>query len=112
MNRNKSKNKTHGEFHSQRIRFEFTSPAAGSVFIAGSFNDWKPNATPMIALGPGHWAKELTLSPGTYEYCLVVVGSHGGQRGLTPERILGPGHCVRHRSCRDSPRPVQPEWRR
>ena len=74
MNRNKSKNKTHGEFHSQRIRFEFTSPAAGSVFIAGSFNDWKPNATPMIALGPGHWAKELTLSPGTYEYCLVVDG--------------------------------------
>ena len=63
-----------GKNGSKRIHFEFTSPTAGSVAIAGSFNDWLPNATPMIALGQGRWAKDLALPPGDYEYCLVVDG--------------------------------------
>jgi 1,4-alpha-glucan branching enzyme len=58
----------------QRIHFEFTAPTAESVFIAGTFNDWQPNATPMIALGQGRWAKDLSLPPGDYEYRLVVDG--------------------------------------
>jgi 1,4-alpha-glucan branching enzyme len=58
----------------KRIHFEFTSSAAESVAIAGSFNEWRPNATPMIALGQGRWAKDLALPPGHYEYCLVVGG--------------------------------------
>ncbi len=56
------------------VRIEFTHPSAGSVCIAGSFNDWHPAATEMIALGNGRWAKELTLPPGTYEYRLVIDG--------------------------------------
>jgi len=59
---------------SKLIRFEFTSPKAESVSIAGTFNEWRPNATPMIALGRGRWAKDLALPPGDYEYCLVVDG--------------------------------------
>lgn len=55
-------------------RIEFTHPAAQSVNIAGTFNDWHPGATEMIALGGGRWAKELTLPPGIYEYRLVVDG--------------------------------------
>jgi 1,4-alpha-glucan branching enzyme len=58
----------------KRIHFEFVSPKAESVSIAGTFNDWKPNATPMIALGQGRWAKDLALPPGDHEYCLVVDG--------------------------------------
>ena len=58
----------------KRILFEFTSLTAESVAIAGTFNEWKPNATPMIALGEGRWAKDLALPPGDYEYCLVVDG--------------------------------------
>jgi 1,4-alpha-glucan branching enzyme len=58
----------------KRVHFEFTSPSAESVAIAGTFNDWHPNATPMIALGEGRWAKDLALPPGDYEYCLVVDG--------------------------------------
>ena len=42
-----------------------------AVGIAGTFNDWRPQATPMIRLNDGRWAKELALPPGTYEYCLV-----------------------------------------
>lgn len=58
----------------KRIHFEFASPTAESVAIAGTFNEWQPNATPMIALGQGRWAKDLALPPGDYEYCLVVDG--------------------------------------
>jgi len=58
----------------KRVHFEFNSPSAKSVAIAGTFNDWQPSATPMIALGKGKWAKDLSLPPGDYEYCLVVDG--------------------------------------
>lgn len=55
-------------------RFEFQSNEARTVCLAGSFNDWQPSATPMVALGDGHWVKELTLPPGRHEYRLVVDG--------------------------------------
>jgi 1,4-alpha-glucan branching enzyme len=56
------------------VCFELTHPTAQAVAIAGSFNDWHPSVTPLIALGEGHWRKELTLPPGRYEYRLVVDG--------------------------------------
>ena len=69
------RNKRNASQHeSKRIHFEFASPTAESVAIAGTFNEWQPNATPMIALGQGRWAKDLALPPGDYEYCLVVDG--------------------------------------
>ena len=74
MKKNKTKDTNDGGPQSQRVHFEFNYPAAESVFIAGTFNDWQPNATPMIALGQGRWAKDLALPPGDYEYCLVVDG--------------------------------------
>jgi len=64
-----------GQHETKRIHFEFTCPTAELVAIAGTFNEWRPNATPMIALGQGRWAKELALPPGTYEYCVVVDGA-------------------------------------
>jgi 1,4-alpha-glucan branching enzyme len=54
--------------------FELVAPAAREVFLAGSFNNWDPTATPMIPLGHGRWGKELTLKPGSYEYRFVVDG--------------------------------------
>ena len=59
----------------QRIRIEFADATASEVTIAGTFNDWRPDATKMISLGGGRWLKELALSPGTYEYRLVVEGA-------------------------------------
>ena len=56
------------------VCFELTHPTAEAVSIAGSFNDWHPAATPMIALGEGRWRKEITLPPGRYEYRLLVDG--------------------------------------
>ncbi len=59
----------------QSVHIEFLDSVAESVAIAGTFNDWRPEATPMIALGEGRWVKDLSLPPGTYEYRLVVDGS-------------------------------------
>ena len=74
MKVNKTKNQNHPGTQPQRVHFEFNHPAAHAVSIAGTFNEWRPNATPMIALGQGRWAKDLALPPGDYEYCLVVDG--------------------------------------
>jgi hypothetical protein len=54
--------------------FEFNHASATAVGIAGTFNDWRPEATPMVPLGDGRWIKELTLSPGVYEYRIVADG--------------------------------------
>ncbi len=58
----------------QLVHFEFTAAEAKSVCIAGTFNDWHPGVSPMVPLGNGRWVKNLMLSPGDYEYCLVVDG--------------------------------------
>jgi 1,4-alpha-glucan branching enzyme len=58
----------------QTVHIEFSDSVAETVAIAGTFNDWRPEVTPMIALGKGRWAKDLSLTPGTYEYRLVVDG--------------------------------------
>lgn len=58
----------------QLVRIEFTAPSAITVYIAGTFNDWHPSATAMIALGDGRWVRELALPVGLYEYRLVVDG--------------------------------------
>src|SRR5580765_344379 len=56
------------------VRFEFTHPTAVTVCIAGTFDDWRPEAKPMHPMGDGRWLKETVLPPGNYEYCLVVDG--------------------------------------
>jgi hypothetical protein len=69
------KNRTNGEGQKTlAMRVTFTHPTATAVAIAGCFNDWRPEVTPMLALGDGRWIKEVVLPPGIYEYCLVVDG--------------------------------------
>jgi 1,4-alpha-glucan branching enzyme len=56
------------------VNFEFTHPAATTVSIAGSFNDWHPTTRSMYRFRNNRWLKEAFLLPGDYEYCLVVDG--------------------------------------
>lgn len=58
----------------QHVRIKFDDAQAQTVFIAGTFNDWHPNVTPMLAVGGGKWVKDLSLAPGRYEYRFVVDG--------------------------------------
>jgi 1,4-alpha-glucan branching enzyme len=74
MRRNKSRQVSRNGSSSTLVRLEYTDPTAAAVCIAGTFNDWRPDATPMVALGNGRWIKELTLPPGVYEYRIVADG--------------------------------------
>ena len=56
------------------VRFEFTHPTATTVSVAGTFNNWQPEAKALHPSGSGRWLKDTVLPPGTYEYCLVVDG--------------------------------------
>lgn len=75
MNRmkNHKNHKANGNGNATRcVRLEFIHPTARTVSVAGTFNEWRPGATEMVAVGNGRWLKELALLPGTYEYQLVV----------------------------------------
>jgi len=39
------------------LRVEFSHPTATAVAIAGSFNDWRPDSAPMVALANGRWLR-------------------------------------------------------
>jgi 1,4-alpha-glucan branching enzyme len=64
-----------GARNGHAVRLETYQPEAIDVCVAGSFNNWQPEATPMVPLGNGKWAKELTLPDGEYEYRFVVDGA-------------------------------------
>lgn len=74
MKKNGAKKNTNEQSALQRILVEFVDSTATKVEIAGTFNDWRPAATQMIAVGDGKWFKELNLPPGTYEYLFVADG--------------------------------------
>jgi Glycogen recognition site of AMP-activated protein kinase len=50
------------------------SPGARKVFIAGTFNDWQADATPLKNVGNGEWVLNLMLKPGKYEYRFIADG--------------------------------------
>ena len=56
------------------VHLTFYQPQARQVFVAGSFNNWQPRATPLRPLPGGAWAVDLMLKPGQYEYRYVVDG--------------------------------------
>lgn len=58
----------------KNISLEFFSPQARDIYVAGSFNDWNPQANRLSPQGNGKWTTELALTPGKYEYRLVVDG--------------------------------------
>jgi AMP-activated protein kinase-like protein len=56
------------------ISLELVRPGAKQVYVAGSFNEWKPDKTPLAPSGNGRWVGDLTVRPGRYEYLFVVDG--------------------------------------
>jgi hypothetical protein len=57
------------------IEFTYEDPSAGSVSLAGDFNNWNMNAEPLTKGSDGVWRVVVDLEPGTYEYKFVVNGS-------------------------------------
>ena len=50
------------------MKLTFNHKAGGPVFVAGSFNNWSTNATPMKEVRPGTWEVTLKLPPGEYQF--------------------------------------------
>jgi 1,4-alpha-glucan branching enzyme len=59
----------------RRVDFEYYSPEAKSVFLAGTFNGWNTAANPMKRNKEGRWSTFVNLYPGFYEYQFVVDGA-------------------------------------
>ena len=64
-------NPTKGNNH---VSLELVKPEAKQVCVAGSFNEWKPDKTPLNPAGNGRWVGDLSVGPGRYEYLFVVDG--------------------------------------
>lgn len=50
------------------------APGAREVFVAGDFNGWQPQATPLARQPDGGWTVTLPLPPGPHEYRFVIDG--------------------------------------
>jgi hypothetical protein len=57
------------------VRFVLAAPSAHQVSVAGTFNRWDPQATPLVRTGPaGMWTATLRLPAGQHQYAFVVDG--------------------------------------
>ena len=57
----------------RRVGFVFQGAPGKTVYIAGSFNDWEPEKSPMLYDdAAGYYAIDIDLAPGYYEYKFVV----------------------------------------
>jgi len=57
-----------------KVAFVLPEPEARHVALAGEFNSWSPDATPMKRQADGIWETIIALAPGRYEYKFVVDG--------------------------------------
>lgn len=57
------------------VKFVLYAPGAHQVSVAGTFNQWDAQATPLAPAGaPGVWAATLSLPVGQHLYAFVVDG--------------------------------------
>ena len=57
------------------VRFVLTAPDAHAVSLAGTFNQWNSQATPLVRTGTsGVWTATVSLPPGQHQYVFVVDG--------------------------------------
>ncbi|UPT75453.1 MAG: glycogen-binding domain-containing protein [Elusimicrobiota bacterium] len=58
----------------QLVEFTCHAPEAQAVFVAGTFNEWRPEAAPLKRQADGNWRTALPLPPGRHEFKYVVDG--------------------------------------
>lgn len=58
----------------QDVIFKVKAPFASEVVLLGDFNDWKAGVHPLKKDCQGLWKVTLQLTPGRYEYKLLVDG--------------------------------------
>ena len=58
----------------QEVILTFFAMEAREVNVAGNFNSWRPDTTPLKNNGAGKWVVRMMLRSGQYEYRFVVDG--------------------------------------
>lgn len=76
-----------------RVSFFCHAPEAHQVSVIGDFNNWNPNATPMIRQPDGKWTASLELRHGYHHYVFIVDGV----------RVLDPKATGRTRDTENQP---------
>jgi hypothetical protein len=72
-------------------QFVLHADDARSVSVVGDFNDWDPEATPLVHTGGGVWTVVVRLRPGTVRYSFLVNGTEwrADPRGVTARNDFG-----------------------
>lgn len=76
------------------IKFSCNAPRAQTVFLAGTFNGWQPDAVSLTSDAEDNWSVSLPLAPGHYEFKFVVDGQWRIEPGSDPEFDGRPGCCA------------------
>ena len=58
----------------KRVELSLNMPQARAAAVAGTFNNWNIQKTPMRKETGNAWKATLSLAPGRYEYRFVVDG--------------------------------------
>lgn len=78
------------------VKFVFVAPTAQRVTLVGDFNQWNPDATPMVRSG-ATWTVTLPLRAGRHLYSFVVDGTQwlpDPSAPLAPEDGFGHANSV------------------
>ena len=73
--------------HESGVAFRVWAPHADAVCVAGSFNDWSPDAHPMAKEGDGYWYADIASAAIGDEYRYRIVN---GDKQLLRHRPLCP----------------------
>jgi 1,4-alpha-glucan branching enzyme len=58
----------------QKVIFTYAAPEAQSVLLAGDFTGWQQAPLSLKKDKSGTWKKTVSLTPGSYQYRLLVDG--------------------------------------
>lgn len=76
------------------VEFECRAPEARQVCVAGTFNEWKPDATPLVRDKAGNWRGSVKLQPGHHEFKFIVDGKWCCEPGCEHEYSGCPKCCT------------------
>lgn len=93
MNKEKASKSRPNPNRTQATTLSCHAPEAQAVFVAGTFNDWKPDAEPLQRGADGNWSVALQLPPGRHEFKFIVDGQWCCEPGCEGEH-RGCPKCV------------------
>lgn len=83
----------HKQAPSRRTVFSCRALSAQAIFLAGTFNGWAADATPMVKDADGNWSVTLDLPPGRFEYKFIADGVWCCEPGCDDRAFQG-ADCV------------------